>query len=550
MFSGKKTEDKDKLRGGYYTPSVLSDYLCNWAIREATDRILEPSCGDGNFIHSVCKTLSELAPSKQHNINAVEIVNDELLKAQSRIKRDHNSKFNSINWHNNDFFEFYSHQKLSSYDVIVGNPPFIRFQYFDNNSRELAFDHLREAGYKPTKLANAWAAFVQLSIQLLAPKGRLAMVVPAELLQVKYAQELRERITRSFEHVVIVSFKKLVFKDIQQEVVLLLAEGKRQEHLDHSDVHTIEIESENELSVEMLESKIKHQPAKHTNQNVKWTSLFLSQPEFNAIEKISSIDSLHKLGDFASVDVGIVTGRNKFFVVDKQTVDQYQLKDFVVPLVGKTSAINNIEFTQEMLESYSESFPAFLLSLKNIDESKFSDGLRHYISLGESEEVHTGYKCRIRKRWFDVPSTHLSEGFLFRQIHKFPLLVANTAQAACTDTIHRVKLISPQLDFTQLSCSFVNSMTMAWSEVCGRSYGGGVLELEPNEAEELPLPFSGDLELDVDFIKSCLQEKNIEAAMDYVDRILLREYMNIPQQDIVLYRNAWKTLSSRRINRK
>jgi adenine-specific DNA methylase len=53
---------------------------------------------------------------------------------------------------------------------------------------------LRQAGYKPTKLANAWVAFVQLSIELLQEGGRLAMVVPAELLQVKYTHELRDRL--------------------------------------------------------------------------------------------------------------------------------------------------------------------------------------------------------------------------------------------------------------------------------------------------------------------------------------------------------------------
>ena len=82
-------------------------------------------------------------------------------------------------------------------------------------------------GYRPNGLANAWIAFVQLSTELLRDGGRLAMVVPAELLQVKYAAELRYRLPRLFDDVCIVAFDELVFPEIQQEVVLLLAEGRR-----------------------------------------------------------------------------------------------------------------------------------------------------------------------------------------------------------------------------------------------------------------------------------------------------------------------------------
>ncbi len=44
--------DTDKLRGGYYTPKPIADFICRWAIRSATETVLEPSCGDGNFIEA------------------------------------------------------------------------------------------------------------------------------------------------------------------------------------------------------------------------------------------------------------------------------------------------------------------------------------------------------------------------------------------------------------------------------------------------------------------------------------------------------------------
>ncbi|MGH9280111.1 MAG: class I SAM-dependent methyltransferase, partial [Acidimicrobiales bacterium] len=76
--------------------------------------------------------------------------------------------------------------------------------------------------------------------------------------------------------------------------------------------------------------------------------------------------------------------------------------------------------------------------------------------------------------------------FLLRQIHAAPRLVVNAAGAVCTDTIHRVR-VRPGVDAAELAASFDHPLTWAFAEVLGRSYGGGVLELEPTEAEALPV---------------------------------------------------------------
>jgi len=40
----------DKLRGGYYTPKLVADWLARWALRTPHDTFLEPSCGDGAIL--------------------------------------------------------------------------------------------------------------------------------------------------------------------------------------------------------------------------------------------------------------------------------------------------------------------------------------------------------------------------------------------------------------------------------------------------------------------------------------------------------------------
>ena len=46
----KSKKSFDKLRGGYYTPQAITEFICKWIINKNTKNILEPSCGDGNFL--------------------------------------------------------------------------------------------------------------------------------------------------------------------------------------------------------------------------------------------------------------------------------------------------------------------------------------------------------------------------------------------------------------------------------------------------------------------------------------------------------------------
>ncbi len=553
FHSNKRPADSQKLRGGYYTPIELSDYLTAWAIRNGDEKILEPSCGDGSFVASILHRLSALKKEGHKvssKITAVEIEAGELKKAKTRLDAYNFPKIET-EFIAGDFFDLFERLKREgNYDVALGNPPFIRFQYFDDGSREKAFWHLRNFGYSPTKLANAWSAFVQLSIELLREGGRLAMVLPAELLQVGYAGELRKRLSAQFSHIVIIGFKKLVFPEIQQEVVLLLAEGKRDISVLESDIHTIEFEDGKDLTrSENLEEAVKHIPGRHSRPLMKWTALFLNEKSYYALDDAQRSRFVIPLGKLAAVDIGVVTGRNSFFVLDEKTRKEVFAEKFTLPVVGRTSALKSIVFDENDFEKYQHVEPGYLLDLNNVPEKGIPRQLKEYIAHGEAEDVHKGYKCRVRRRWFDVPSIYVPNAFMFRQIHKYPLLVVNRAGATSTDTIHRVKFINGAKPEKLAAISF-NSLTLAWAEVSGRSYGGGVLELETREAEHLPIPYSAKIEIDSQKVDELLRDGKDLEALDYVDNIVLGGFMGMSRSTIKHVRDAWMELRNRRTNRR
>ncbi len=540
--SNKKAPDARKLRGGYYTPGALADYLCRWAILRPCDRVIEPSCGDGSFVLAAGKRLGDSG-----HVTAIEIVQEELEKAKARIA----GETVPIDWRAGSFFRVMPDLlKGEQFDAVVGNPPFIRFQHFAAEERAYAFSLAHSFGYRPNGLANAWASFVELSAELLREGGRLAMVVPAELLQVQYAAELRVRLPRLFRDVYVVAFDELVFPEIQQEVVLLMCEGRTRHAETPGRLHTLQVRNGNELPASVGGSKaISHVAEHHADTSMKWTSLFLPKDEFQTMQESCRHPDLDMLGNLADVDVGIVTGRNRFFVVRHEEADRLQLGKHGVDVVGRTSALTSLRFTPDDLKSYAERHPSKLLNLGGWRESQFPASLKRYLEDAESHDVHRGYKCRIRKRWFDVPSVYAPDGFLHRQIHHAPLLATNLAGATSTDTIHRVRML-PGSDVRRASAAIVNSLTFAHAEVVGRSYGGGVLELEPREAERLALPYKHAENVDVEYMDAQLRVGNIKAAADHGDQAMLREGCGLDDKDIRRARAAWLRLRDRRHRRR
>jgi adenine-specific DNA-methyltransferase len=77
-----------------------------------------------------------------------------------------------------------------------------------------------------------------------------------------------------------------------------------------------------------------------------------------------------------------------------------------------------------------------------------------------------------------------------------------------------------------------------------------VLELEPNEAEKLPLPLIGADTLDLQQLDELLREGNISAALDITDTVLLQEGLGLSSAETRMLRAIWQKLRDRRINRK
>lgn len=543
----KASPSGDKLRGGYYTPSTIAEFLARWVARKSGDSILEPSCGDGNILVPTKAALDALKSGRRKStLVGVEIFPTEAAKARKRVAVGKNGT-TTTEIVTGSFFDWARRaiDKGVRFDAVVGNPPFVRYQDFPEDQRTVAFELLREVGLNPTRLTNSWMPFVVASARLLNETGRLAFVLPAELFQVNYAAETRLFLSRYFRRITIVTFRELVFAGIQQEVILLLAENDSR---GSRGIRVHELTNASELATLSVEkvSRAPLKPLDHASE--KWTKYFLSKEEIALLRRLRERDDIPLLRSFLDVDVGVVTGENDFFVLNDETKRNWSLEGSCLPIVGRSASLQGLVFSKsEFAALAKEGKPTNLFA--PFASTQRTAGVRNYIKSGEKRGVNKGYKCRIRKEWFVVPTVWIPDLFALRQIDQYPKLIVNDAGATCTDTIHRVRL-ADGVSAKTLAVAFMNSLTFAASEVTGRSYGGGVMTFEPSEMERLPLPVHGASELDFKKIDALVRTKEISKVLDLVDAAVLQKGLGLPKSEIAMLRSIWRKLADRRRARK
>lgn len=529
-----KNASEDKLRGGFYTPNPITAFILKWAFygNQELD-ILEPSCGDGVFLEEIQK-----GGYQYNSITAVEY-------DESEAEKSRNIGLEKSQVIHSDFHDFCINTD-KRFDLIIGNPPYIRYQYFDKQQQKFAAEIFDKANLKYSKLTNAWVSFVVGSSLLLKEQGKIGFVLPAEILQVSYAQTLREFLAHFYNKINIVSFEKLIFPDIQQEVVLLLCEKNNSKtHL----IEHLELRDADELQ-KLHVARLKSPKKKIDFKSNKWTFYFLNQKEIDFLERLQESQKIQKLGKYAKVEVGITTGSNPFFTVPLSTVQFYDLEKYAKPLVGRSVQVSSVIFTQkDWQKNRAMEARTHLLTFPKMADLNGSIGARDYIAWGEEQKINEGYKCRIRDEWQIVPSLRVSDALFIRRNNLYPKLIINEAEAYTTDTMHRVT-VKPNVDIKALTASYYNSLSLAFSEICGRSHGGGVLELMPNEVEEILLPYnSNNAELLPEIDKIIRDKKDISQILKITNQKILKENFGFTDSEIELVDSIWKRLSKRRLSR-
>ena len=104
----------------------------------------------------------------------------------------------------------------------------------------------------------------------------------------------------------------------------------------------------------------------------------------------------------------------------------YLLTNVVRPLIGRSSHAHSVFFKyDDWKKNVDQGKAAYLIDFPDTPIEKYSQGQKNYIELGEKNGDNTGYKCKIREKWYQIPSVWVPDAFFLRRNNLYPKFVLN-----------------------------------------------------------------------------------------------------------------------------
>ena len=519
-----------RLNGVVYTPNEVAEEVVKIGVQGVSSellRVLEPSAGDGAFLRAL------LANGViEERITAVD-VDEEATRALE-------DSYSAVTIVKADFIEFALRPDTDKFNLIIGNPPFIkRVAYgkaFGDRVRELA----ATTGFPSSELKNAWAAFVVACAHLLEVGGTVALVLPYELIAVKYGRAVQLFLVQKGFSVEIFVPDKKAFPELEQDAIILLA---RQDGTTSGKIQVSRVDKCSKLSVTRSATV---DILQRNEAAIDWKSILLDSDTIDLLHKLRK--EMATIVDFCGSAPGIVTAANEYFILKDSEVEQRGLRPWARRIMKKGSYLpKSPVLGEDDLVRISRTEPCNLIDFLGDGSPMLSKEAIQYIEACEEEGLHRRYKCQRRKPWYRIPIVEPGDGLFFKRAHILPRLCVNEAGVLVTDTAYHIRM-KDEWNVKDLCFSFYNSLTLLFAEIEGRFYGGGVLELTPEEFRGLPLtmlnPSEAEFERFVEEMSTFTGDPM--ATVGYSDG-QLRGAIGISEEQMVGVRTALKCLRVHRM---
>ncbi len=473
---------RKKELGAFYTPLSVAVVLCNWAIRSMEDVVLEPSFGGCTFLQASIRRIQDLgAPAADHLFGCDIDPNafDFLRASVTCIRAD--------NFRQCDFLHL-DPQILSGARAaaVIGNPPYVSYSRLSAEQRETIHDWEKLHGLRLNRRASLWTYFTFHALNFLAPGGRMAWVLPVSFMTAKYAESLRQHLSKKFRKIAFFTLSERIFlaEGTEERALIILADGFEQaQGVADMTSHCLDTATDLDAAVALWEKA----SAVSSSGEDAFAQGLLSAQACALLSKLEEEPEVVALGSLAKISIGAVSGDSKYFI--KSIADWRTLgigKTHLSYVVPRSRWVNGISLTSMDSSDHEEGGVA-CLALNAPADTK-SVAVLDFIASYDKDKVASNATFAKREVWFRFLENKVPDAFFVFMTHHGPRMVVNRVGADTTNSLYRMELgegfkakakliaISLQTTFTQLA-----------AERIGRARGSGALKLEPCEAIALPI---------------------------------------------------------------
>lgn len=442
-------------------------------------RLLDPSLGEGVFFRAAKRH------AQSHNFDLALFGRDidpEVIN-QARM-----SGLTEDDLRNVEIRDFVFDPPKDSFPAVIANPPYIRHHRLSSLQKE----HLREFARKTTGRhidgrAGLHVYFLIQALRTLAPNGRLAYIVSADICEGVFASALWQWITTHYRLDAVIAFasEATPFPDVDTNALIFLISNARPVP-DFDWINCLECNSREVIAVISGQgSKERVGIQVHRRLVTEALATGLSRPPSN------DAASEFTLGDFASVMRGIVTGDNDFFFMTAARARELGIPDsLLISALGRMRDVQGETFEPADIERLESSGrPTRLLNVNGMPYDQLPPSVQEYLEMGEKSGLPDKVLIKTRKPWYRMEVRKVPPilfAYLGRRSARFIRNRAGVVPLTCLLCVYPK---DPAPEFVERLWRVLSDPeTVGNLRKVGKSYGGDAIKVEPRALERLPLP--------------------------------------------------------------
>lgn len=470
FLSAESWQSEKKHLGQVATPEPVAKVMAGWVMSAKPRTVLDPAAGLGGLL-AACRSVD-------HRATLVGVERDGVTLQRAKGTAPRGTKL---------ILADYLKSEAGTFDGIIANPPYVKAHRLDYSDTDWRYFEER-FGTSLDRLTNLYALFLLKIWEDLSPKGRAAVILPAEFLNANFGEEIKERLVRVIRPsgVAVFATDVNVFDGaLTTTAIIFLEKGRPPD----SRGWLARVESLNEVEEfvqALLASSSSSASGKWAdisalNPREKWLNLLL-----NGTVSRDSKALPKRVGDYFDCRRGIATGANDYFCLSRSQMREHHLTDaHVEPCITKAVDADGLVFTHEKFDALAENDRRCFL----LNPSRNGSDLASYLKFGERQGLPQRHLPSHRPVWYlpeNRPVAAIWAAVFSRDSTKFILNTSGAKNLTCFHGLYA----KPECEtLAPLLTLFLNSSAgrLAFSQV-NRFYGDGLNKLEPKDVEEMPCP--------------------------------------------------------------